>query len=62
MSGPDAVQKVARAIAAIAQGLADLEAAGSGIPTVEKNAVRMRGALRQLEVQFTDLDALSAPP
>jgi hypothetical protein len=55
------VRKVARALEAIAQGLADLEAAGSGIPAVQCNVARLRGTLRQLEVQFGDLDAVINP-
>ena len=61
MSELGAVSKVTRALEAIAQGLRELEAAGAGIPAVEKNAVRMKGALRQLEVQFADLAAVIPP-
>ena len=61
MSDLAEVRKVARALEAIAQGLADLEAAGSGIPAVECNVVRLRGTLRQLETQFGDLDAVINP-
>jgi hypothetical protein len=57
----ESVPKITLALEALARDLDALAAAGAGIPAVEKNAVRMRGALRQLEVQFTDLDALSRP-
>lgn len=54
----DAVRKVARVLESLATDLNALQEAGRGIPAVEKNTVRMRGALRQLEIQFGDLDAV----
>lgn len=48
----DKAEKIAEAVRALAEGLDRLEKAGEGIPAVEKNVVRMRGTLRQLEVQF----------
>ncbi len=53
------VKKIAEILAELAKELDNLEKAGQGLPTVVKNAVRMKGALRQLEVQFGDLDALN---
>lgn len=58
MSDAEAVGKIARVLEALSRDLDSLTEAGRGIPAVEKNAVRMRGALRQLEVQFGDLDAV----
>ncbi|MHB8763628.1 MAG: hypothetical protein ACYDA8_04705 [Deferrisomatales bacterium] len=60
MSDAAAVHRIALALETLARDLDALQAAGQGIPAVEKNAVRMRGALRQLEVQFADLDALDS--
>lgn len=54
-----AVRRIAGAVKALGRDLDALEQAGRGIPTVEKNAARMRGSLRQLDVQFVDLDAVS---
>lgn len=53
------VKKIAGIIDALSKELDELQEAGKGIPAVEKNAVRMRGALRQLMVQFSDLAAVS---
>lgn len=47
---------IAEAVRALAEGLDRLEKAGEGVPAVEKNVIRMRGTLRQLEVQFDLLD------
>ena len=58
MSDAEAIHTITLALEALARYLDALQAAGRGIPAVEKNAVRMRGALRQLEVQFADLDAV----
>lgn len=58
MKDRESVRQIALAVATLAKDLDALEAAGPDIPAVVKNAVRMRGALRQLEVQFADLDAL----
>jgi hypothetical protein len=54
----ETVHQIALALEALARDLDTLQEAGRGIPAVEKNAVRMRGALRQLEVQFADLDTI----
>jgi hypothetical protein len=54
----ESVHKIALALETLGRDLDALAAAGAGIPAVEKNAARMRGALRQLEVQFADLDAI----
>lgn len=59
MSDAEAIHTITLALEALARDLDALQAAGLGIPAVEKNAVRMRGALRQLEVQFADLDAVT---
>ncbi len=56
MNGERQAGEIRRALAGVARALGALEAAGEGIPAVEKNATRMRGTLRQLEVQFRDLD------
>lgn len=53
------IKKIAGILDALSKELDSLEDAGKGIPAVEKNAVRMRGALRQLKVQFSDLAAIS---
>ncbi len=53
------VRGIAEALKRLASELDRLAAAGEGIPAVEKNVVRMRGALRQLEVQFVDLDEIA---
>ncbi|MHB8764009.1 MAG: hypothetical protein ACYDA8_06695 [Deferrisomatales bacterium] len=50
--------EVARAVEEVARALAALEAAGRGIPAVEKNGARMRGTLRALQDQFAELAAL----
>jgi hypothetical protein len=55
-----AVAKVARALEALSRDLEALKEAGRGIPAVEKNAARMGGTLRQLEVQFADLDSVNS--
>ena len=47
--------RISEALAALARAVDELQDAGSGIPAVERNAVRLRGTLRALEVQFTDL-------
>lgn len=51
MSAEKAV-KIAEALRTLGEGLSNLQRAGEGIPAVEKNVIRMRGTLRQLEVQF----------
>ncbi|GAB4261350.1 MAG: hypothetical protein Kow0092_10850 [Deferrisomatales bacterium] len=53
------VTEIARALQALSRDLEELERAGAEIPTVVKNAVRLRGTLRALEVQFRDLDELA---
>jgi len=53
------VARIVRALEALARDLKDLEEAGQGNPAVEKNALRMRGALRTLEIQFVDLEAVN---
>jgi len=58
MKDVDTIRKVAGVLRSLAENLDALTEAGRGIPAVEKNAVRMRGSLRQLEVQFGDLDAV----
>lgn len=58
MRDVEAVHRVATILKSLAGELDNLQEAGRGIPAVEKNAVRMRGSLRQLEVQFADLDAV----
>ena len=58
MKEVEAVRRVAGVLRSLSKDLDALTEAGRGIPAVEKNAVRMRGALRQLEVQFGDLDAV----
>lgn len=55
MNSEEQVVKIAAALAELKKELENLEKLGSDIPTVEKNAERMRGALRQLEVQFNYL-------
>lgn len=57
-----AVHGVARALEALSKDLTALEEAGRGIPAVEKNARRLRGTLRQLHVQFSDLDEVLSSP
>lgn len=49
------VERIAKALEAIRRSLEELAQAGEGIPAVEKNALRMKGTLRSLEVQFNDL-------
>ena len=56
MNDNEKVAKLAELIKTLGDDLARLEEAGKGIPSVVKNAVRMKGALRQLEVQFVDLN------
>jgi len=46
---------IAGLLETLAQDLDRLEKAGSGIPAVEKNVTRMRGALNVLRIQFDDL-------
>ena len=58
MSQREEVGAVANALQGIRRDLELLEAAGQGTPAVEKNVIRMRGTLRALEVQFTDLHAV----
>jgi hypothetical protein len=58
----EAVRKIARVLEALSKDLDALKEAGRGIPAVEKNAVRMRGSLRQLEIQFGDLDVVLSSP
>lgn len=50
------VKSICKVLDQLKADLAALEETGKGIPAIEKNAVRMRGALRQLEVQFKDLE------
>ena len=57
----EAVRKIANLLTSLATDLDALKEAGQGIPAVEKNVVRMHGALRQLEIQFVDLDAVLSP-
>ena len=58
MSNREEVGAVAEALRGIRRGLEVLESSGQGTPAVEKNVIRMRGTLRALEVQFTDLHAV----
>ncbi|MHB8764541.1 MAG: hypothetical protein ACYDA8_09445 [Deferrisomatales bacterium] len=58
MSPNGRVGEIAGALAGVRRELEALEAAGHGIPAVEKNVLRLRGTLRALEVQFADLHAL----
>ena len=56
-SGPMSIEGVV----ALAHQIADaLDRAGDGVPAVEKNVVRMRGALHVLQIQFEDLAAVTA--
>lgn len=56
MAGVTDVKSICKVLDQLKADLAALEETGKGIPAIEKNAVRMRGALRQLEVQFKDLE------
>ncbi len=62
MSRDGRAGEIRRALEDVARALETLERAGGGIPAVEKNATRMRGTLRQLEVQFRDLDGGAPDP
>ena len=58
MTKREQIGAVADALRGIRRELEALDAAGRGTPAVEKNVIRMRGTLRALEVQFTDLHAV----
>lgn len=47
--------RIAAAVSQVAAAIGALEEAGRGIPTVEKNAKRLKGTLYALEIQFQDL-------
>ena len=51
----DKVNEIARTLDQLSATLDTLEKAGDGLPAVEKNVVRMRGALHVLQIQFGDL-------
>ena len=59
MKDVETVSRIAGILGALSQQLDALAEAGSDIPAVERNATRMRGTLRTLEIQFADLDALA---
>jgi len=46
---------IAGLLETLARDLDQLAEAGAGIPAVEKNVTRMRGALNVLRIQFEDL-------
>jgi hypothetical protein len=50
--------RVSQVLETLGRDLEELEKAGHGIPAVERNVLRMRGALRTLQIQFLDLAAL----
>jgi len=54
----DKVNEIAKALDQLSVNLEALAKSGQGLPTVEKNVVRMRGALHVLQIQFGDLAAL----
>lgn len=58
MSTPSqgAAARIAALLEALGRDLEALKEAGAGVPAVERNAVRMQGTLRALQVQFADLD------
>ena len=56
----DKVKEIANALERLSVELDSLESAGEGIPAVEKNVVRMRGAMNVLNAQFLDLAKLLA--
>ena len=47
--------RIARALEALSRDLEALAEAGKGVPAVERNAVRLRGSLRALRIQFDEL-------
>ena len=55
MTGIGVAVRVADILDGLSQNLQDLQSVGGDIPAVERNAVRMRGTLRALQVQFEDL-------
>jgi len=46
---------IAGLLETLARDLDRLDETGRGIPAVEKNVTRMRGALNALQIQFADL-------
>lgn len=58
MTDAEQVAAVSRILEALSRNLDALERTGEDIPAVQKNAVRMRGTLRALEIQFSDLAAV----
>ncbi len=56
----DEVAEIVRILNALSRNLEALERVGGEIPSVERNAVRLRGTLRALEIQFEDLAAMQA--
>lgn len=55
MSAEKRAAHIAALLEVLRRDLEALEEAGEGVPAVERNAVRMQGTLRALEVQFADL-------
>ena len=51
----DRVNEIAKALEQLSTTLDALAKSGENIPAVEKNVVRMRGALHVLQIQFSDL-------
>ena len=53
------VENISQILGELARQIASLDEAGKGIPAVECNVLRLRGTLRQLQVQFEDLNAVA---
>ena len=62
MTGPKAGGRIRDILAALDRELEALAEAGKDIPAVERNAARMRGTLRTLQIQFEDLPPVAAAP
>jgi len=60
MSTPTATASIAKVLDDMVRDLTALESAGKGIPAVERNAIRLRGTLSALQIQFGDLHALQS--
>jgi len=58
----DRINEIAKALDQLSTSLDTLEKAGENLPTVEKNVVRMRGALHVLQIQFGDLARVGEKP
>ena len=56
----DKVTEIANTLDQLSRTLDALDRAGDGVPAVEKNVVRIRGALHVLQIQFGDLAAVTA--